>query len=337
MATQVVLNKTQHNATVDDVFTLTAQVMPEKAAQNVVWTMDKTNILQDLGNGKFKALKAGEVTITATAQDGSGMKATCRVVVKNPIATQVVLNASNKFVYVEEVFTLNANILPEKAVQKVSWELSNATIVESLGDGRFLALREGRTTITAVATDGSGVRAVCHVVVQAKKPVVPEIPKATEVVLDSLQRTVHAEEEFTLIAKVMPEQAVQKVVWTMDKTDILQDLGEGKFKALKTGEVMITATAQDGSGVKATCHVTVIPPTTLDFKKTDVRHSLHWEGATLVLRGAKPGSIVRVYSMKGKKLHLLVTTDSEVRIDFGLWHGVYLLETNDGFRRKVVR
>ena len=337
MATQVVLNETQHHATVDDVFTLTAQVMPEKAAQNVVWTMDKTNILQDLGNGKFKALKAGEVTITATAQDGSGMKATCRVVVKNPMATRVVLNASNKFVYVEEIFTLNANILPEKAVQKVNWELSNATIVESLGDGRFLALREGRTTITAVATDGSGVRAVCHVVVQAKKPVVPEIPKATEVVLDSLQRTVHAEEEFTLIAKVMPEQAVQKVVWTMDKTDILQDLGEGKFKALKTGEVMITATAQDGSGVKATCHVTVIPPTTLDFKKTDVRHSLHWEGATLVLRGAKPGSIVRVYSMKGKKLHLLVTTDSEVRIDFGLWHGVYLLETNDGFRRKVVR
>ena len=337
MATQVVLNETQHNATVDDIFTLTAKVMPEKAAQNVVWTMDKTNILQDLGNGKFKALKAGEVTITATAQDGSGMKATCRVVVKNPMATRVVLNASNKFVSVEEIFTLNANILPEKAVQKVSWELSNATIVESLGDGRFLALREGRTTITAVATDGSGVRAVCHVVVQAKKPVVPEILKATEVVLDSLQRTVHAEEEFTLIAKVMPEQAVQKVVWTMDKTDILQDLGEGKFKALKTGEVMITATAQDGSGVKATCHVTVIPPTTLDLKKTDVRHSLHWEGATLVLRGAKPGSIVRVYSMKGKKLHQLVTTDSEVRIDFGLWHGVYLLETNDGFRRKVVR
>ena len=336
-ATQVVLNETQHNAIVDDIFTLTAQVMPEKAAQNVVWTMDKTNTLQDLGNGKFKALKAGEVTITATAQDGSGMKATCRVVVKNPMATRVVLNASNKFVSVEEIFTLNANILPEKAVQKVSWELSNATIVESLGDGRFLALREGRTTITAVATDGSGVRAVCHVVVQAKKPVVPEIPKATEVVLDSLQRTVHAEEEFTLIAKVMPEQAVQKVVWTMDKTDILQDLGEGKFKALKTGEVMITATAQDGSGVKATCHVTVIPPTTLDLKKTDVRHSLHWEGATLVLRGAKPGSIVRVYSMKGKKLHQLVTTDSEVRIDFGLWQGVYLLETNDGFRRKVVR
>ena len=337
MATQVVLNETQHHATVDDVFTLTAQVMPEKAAQNVVWTMDKTDILQDLGNGKFKALKAGEVTITATAQDGSGIKATCRVVVKNPMATRVVLNASNKFVYVEEIFTLNANILPEKAVQKVNWELSNATIVESLGDGRFLALREGRTTITAVATDGSGVRAVCHVVVQAKKPVVPEIPKATEVVLDSLQRTVHAEEEFTLIAKVMPEKAIQKVVWTMDKTDILQDLGEGKFKALKTGEVMITATAQDGSGVKATCHVTVIPPTTLDLKKTDVRHSLHWEGATLVLRGAKPGSIVRVYSMKGKKLHQLVTTDSEVRIDFGLWQGVYLLETNDGFRRKVVR
>ena len=88
----MVLNETQHNATVDDVFTLTAKVMPEKAAQNVVWTMDKTNILQNMGDGKFKALKAGEVTLTATAQDSSGVKTTCHVTVKNPMATQVVLN-----------------------------------------------------------------------------------------------------------------------------------------------------------------------------------------------------------------------------------------------------
>ena len=33
MATQVVLNETQHNAIIDDVFTLTAKMMPEKAAQ----------------------------------------------------------------------------------------------------------------------------------------------------------------------------------------------------------------------------------------------------------------------------------------------------------------
>ena len=328
MATQVVLNETQHSAIVDDVFTLTAKVMPEKAAQNVAWTMDKTNILQDLDNGKFKALKAGEVTITATAQDGSGVKATCHVTVKNPMATQVVLNKTQHNAIVDDVFTLTAKVTPEKAAQNVVWTMDKTDIVQNMGDGKFKALKAGEVTITATTQDGSEVKTTCHVTVKN--------PMATQVVLNETQHSATVDDVFTLIAKVMPEKAAQNVVWTMDKTNILQNMGNGKFKALKAGEVTITATAQDGSGVKATCRVIVVPPTALDFKKDDASHSLQWEGATLVLHGAKIGSTIRVYSMKGKKLHQFEATDSVVRIDFGLWHGVYLLETSDGFRRKVV-
>ena len=328
MATQVLLNKTQHNAIVDDVFTLTAKVMPEKAAQNVVWTKDKTNILQDMGDGKFKALKAGEVTLTATAQDGSGVKTTCHVTVKNPMATQVVLNETQHNAIVDDVFTLTAKVMSEKAAQNVVWTMDKTDILQNMGDGKFKALKAGEVTITATAQDGSKVKATCRVVVKN--------PMATQVVLNETQHNAIIDAVFTLTAKVMPEKAAQNVVWTMDKTNILQDMGDGKFKALKAGEVTLTATAQDGSGVKATCHVIVVPPTALDFKKDDASHSLQWEGATLVLYGAKIGSTIRVYSMKGKKLHQFEATDSVVRIDFGLWHGVYLLETSDGFRRKVV-
>ena len=328
MATQVVLNETQHNATVDDVFTLTTQVMPEKAAQNVVWTMDKIDILQNMGDGKFKALKAGEVTITATAQDGSGMKATCRVVVKNPMTTRVVLNETQHNAIVDDVFTLTAKVMPEKAAQNVVWTMNKTDILQNMGNGKFKALKAGIVTLTATAQDGSGVKATCRVVVKN--------PMATQVVLNETQHNAIVDDVFPLTAKVMPEKSAQNVVWTMDKTNILQNMGDGKFKALKAGEVTLTATAQDGSGVKATCHVIVVPPTALDFKKDDASHSLQWEGATLVLHGAKIGSTIRVYSMKGKKLHQFEATDSVVRIDFGLWHGVYLLETSDGFRRKVV-
>ena len=328
MATQVVLNKTQHNAIVDDVFTLTAKVMPEKAAQNVVWTMDKTDILQDLGNGKFKTLKAGEVTLTATAQDGSGVKATCHVTVKNPMATQVVLNKTQHNAIVDDVFTLTAKVMPKKAAQNVVWTMNKTDILQNMGEGKFKALKAGEVTLTATAQDGSGVKATCRVTVKN--------PMATQVVLNETQHNAIIDDVFTLTAQVMPEKAAQNVVWTMDKTDILQDLGNGKFKALKAGEVTITATAQDASEAKATCRVIVVPPTALDFKKDDASHSLQWEGATLVLHGAKIGSTIRVYSMKGKKLHQFEATDSVVRIDFGLWHGVYLLETSDGFRRKVV-
>jgi len=328
MATQVVLNETQHSAIVDDVFTLTTQVMPEKAAQNVVWTMDKNNILQNMGGGKFKALKAGEVTLTATAQDGSEVKATCHVTVKNPMATQVLLNKTQHNAIVDDVFTLTAKVMPEKAAQNVVWTMDKTNILENMGDGKFKALKAGEVTLTATAQDGSGVKATCRVVVKN--------PMATQVVLNETQHNAIVDDVFTLTAKVMPEKAAQNVVWTKDKTNILQDMGDGKFKALKAGEVTLTATAQDGSGVKATCHVIVVPPTALDFKKDDASHSLQWEGATLVLYGAKIGSTIRVYSMKGKKLHQFEATDSVVRIDFGLWHGVYLLETSDGFRRKVV-
>ena len=328
MATQVVLNETQHNAIVDDVFTLTAKVMPEKAAQNVVWTMDKTNILQNMGDGKFKALKTGEVTITATAQDGSEMKATCHVTVKNPMATQVVLNKTQHNAIVDDVFTLTAKVMPKKAAQNVVWTMNKTDILQNMGSGKFKALQAGEVTITATAQDGSGVKATCHVTVKN--------PMATQVVLNETQHNAIIDDVFTLTAQVMPEKAAQNVVWTMDKTNILQNMGDGKFKALKAGEVTLTATAQDASEAKATCRVIVVPPTALDFKKDDASHSLQWEGATLVLHGAKIGSTIRVYSMKGKKLHQFEATDSVVRIDFGLWHGVFLLETSDGFRRKVV-
>ena len=328
MATQVVLNKTQHNAIVDDVFTLTTHVMPEKAAQNVVWTMDKTNILQNMGDGKFKALKTGEVTITATAQDGSGVKTTCHVTVKNPMATQVVLNKTQHNAIVDDVFTLTAKVMPKKAAQNVVWTMNKTDILQNMGSGKFKALQAGEVTITATAQDGSGVKATCHVTVKN--------PMATQVVLNETQHNSIVDDVFTLTAQVMPEKAAQNVVWTMDKTNILQNMGDGKFKALKAGEVTLTATAQDASEAKATCRVIVVPPTALDFKKDDASHSLQWEGATLVLHGAKIGSTIRVYSMKGKKLHQFEATDSVVRIDFGLWHGVFLLETSDGFRRKVV-
>ncbi len=328
MATQVVLNKTQHNAILDDVFTLTAKVMPEKAAQNVVWTMDKTNILQNMGDGKFKALKAGEVTIIATAQDGSEVKATCHVTVKNPMATKVVLNKTQHNAVVDDVFTLTAKVMPKKAAQNVVWTMDKTNILQNMGDGKFKALKVGEVTLSATAQDGSGVKATCRVVVKN--------PMAIQVVLNKTQHNATVDDVFTLTTQVMPEKAAQNVVWTMDKIDILQNMGEGKFKALKAGEVTITATAQDGSEMKATCHVIVVPPTALDFKKDDASHSLQWEGATLVLHGAKIGSTIRVYSMKGKKLHQFEATDSVVRIDFGLWHGVFLLETSDGFRRKVV-
>ena len=329
MATQVVLNETQHNAIIDDVFTLTAKVMPEKAAQNVVWTMDKTNILQDLGNGKFKALKAGEVTITATAQDGSGMKAACHVTVKNPMATQVVLNKTQHNAIVDHIFTLTTKVMPEKAAQKVVWTMDKTEILQNMGKGKFKALKAGEVTITATAQDGSGVKASCHVTVKN--------PMATQVVPNKTQHNAIVDDVFTLTAKVMPEKANQQLKWTLNNTDILQNLGDGRFKALTAGETIVTITTQDGSEVKAECHIKVERPTALRAQQDQTQHSVHWEGTTLVLKGVKSGALVRVFSLQGKILFEQIASGTDLRIDLQGQGDILFVETTDGLRRKVVR
>ena len=329
MATQVVLNKTQHNAIVDDVFTLTAKVMPEKAAQNVVWTIDKTNILQDLGNGKFKALKAGEVTITTTAQDGSEVKATCHVTVKNPMATQVVLNKTQHNAIVDHIFTLTAKVMPEKAAQKVVWTMDKTDILQNMGKGKFKALKAGEVTITATAQDGSGVKASCHVRVKN--------PMATQVVPNKTQHNAIVDDVFTLTAKVMPEKANQQLKWTLNNTDILQNLGDGRFKALKAGEAIVTISTQDGSEVKAECFIRVERPTSLRAQQDQTQHSVRWEGTTLVLKGVKSGALVRVFSLQGKILFEQIAHGTDLRIDIQGQDNILFVETTDGLRRKVVR
>ena len=171
-------------------------------------------------------------------------------------------------------------------------------------------------------------------------PVTPpeaETPKATRIVLDSQERTVAVEEQFTIIAKVMPEKANQQLKWTLNNTDILQKLGDGRFKALKAGEAIVTITTQDGSEVKAECHVKVERPTSLRAQQDQMQHSVRWEGTTLVLQGVKSGALVRVFSLQGKILFEQIAHGADLRIDLQGQGDILFVETTDGLRRKVVR
>ena len=47
-----------------------------------MWKSSNTKVATVTSKGVVKAKKAGTVTITATAKDGSGKKATCKVTVK---------------------------------------------------------------------------------------------------------------------------------------------------------------------------------------------------------------------------------------------------------------
>ena len=87
--TKVKLNKTKSTMTIGKKQTLKATVTPKKASSKaVVWKSSNKKVATVTSKGVIKAKKAGTATITATAKDGSGKKATCKITVKKASAAK---------------------------------------------------------------------------------------------------------------------------------------------------------------------------------------------------------------------------------------------------------
>ena len=81
--TSITINKTSLSLLADRSETLTATVLPNNATdKTVTWNSDNTNVADVDGNGKVTAKSKGSATITCTANDGSGVQATCVVTVE---------------------------------------------------------------------------------------------------------------------------------------------------------------------------------------------------------------------------------------------------------------
>ena len=83
----------------------------------------------------------------------------------------------------------------------------------------------------------------------------------TGITLDPTTLTINVgDAPVTLTATVKPDDATDKTVtWTSNKESVATIDETGKITAVDAGTATITATAKDGSGVEATCVVTVLP------------------------------------------------------------------------------
>ena len=112
---------------------------------------------------------AGDSTfiVTATNTNGSDSKEYTLTINPAPVlVTGISLNNSNLSLYTGKTATLTATVTPENATNKaVTWKSSDDTIATVDNNGKVTAVKEGTATITATATDGSGVYATCTVTV----------------------------------------------------------------------------------------------------------------------------------------------------------------------------
>ena len=79
---QITLNKAETSISVGNSETLTAMVAPENATNKALtWASSDEDVATVAPDGTVTAVKAGAATITATAADGSGKSAVCKVTV----------------------------------------------------------------------------------------------------------------------------------------------------------------------------------------------------------------------------------------------------------------
>lgn len=130
----------------------------------------------------------------------------------------------------------------------LTWTSSDESVATVDQNGLLTAVAGGSCTITATATDGSGVTATCSLTV---------IQMVTSITLSETHVPLGLDEFVRLTATVLPENAANKnVVWSSSNSDIAP-VRNGRVDAYDYGIVTITCEAADGSGVKATCIVLI--------------------------------------------------------------------------------
>jgi uncharacterized protein YjdB len=249
--TTIALNHETYNLGVHKTVILDATVTTETATnKKVTWTSSNENIAIVNQNGKVTGIKTGYATITATAQDGSEVEASCEIRVVNP-ATSLTLNKPSMSMFVGDSKTLKATIKPSNATfKRTKWYSSDNSIAIVDEDGVVTAIKAGSVTITAEALDNSGKKAICYVWVYDRVP-------STGITLQDKKAVMVPGEEKIVELVLVPAASTDNVTWSTDNAAVATvDKKSGKITAKSTGTAYITVMTD--SGKTATVEVTVI-------------------------------------------------------------------------------
>ncbi len=154
---------------------LKANVLPESANNKLVlWKSEDESIATIDEAGNITALKVGIVTISATAQDGSGVTGKCVLTINNAtvLVNAVVITPASADMQIGGTLELVHNVMPNDATNKdVLWSSSDESVATVDQTGKVTAVKDGKVSIFATSVDGSDIKgeSVITVLVPAPK------------------------------------------------------------------------------------------------------------------------------------------------------------------------
>ncbi|WP_181968116.1 Ig-like domain-containing protein, partial [Sellimonas intestinalis] len=235
-----------------DEATLKAVVKPDEATnKNVTWSSSAGDVVQ-VDNGKLTAVKAGEARITASASDGSGVKAEVKVTVTDVAVKEITVSGEvNQTVLEGGKIQLAVNFVPENATNKgLKWKSLNSDIATVDENGIVTGVRNGTATIQATSVVNPEAVATFSVLVE-------EI-YMTEFTVVADRTTVTVGDTATVRAIIKPDEYPNKEVrWeSMDPT-VATVNENGVVTTKATGPVTIKGTSKADPNSSATVTILV--------------------------------------------------------------------------------
>ena len=273
LITGLSLNVTDWIMKVDETLTLSATVVPDVAYNRVVqWSSSDNSVATVDSNGQVTATGVGTAIITATTTDGSDLSATCTVTVVRSV-TGLTLNASSLDLVLPETAQLVATVTPSNATNgTLRWTSSKISVATVDDSGLVKSVAPGTATITATTTDGTNLSVSCSVTVTRQY--------VTGITLSATDITLCKGDTYQLLADIAPGNASNKTLnWFSNSTSVASVDNNGLVTAKAEGTATITAKAADGSGVSASCRVTVLPD---NYMAIDTLTHIRGEAAVMV-------------------------------------------------------
>jgi len=232
---------------------LNAELTPANATiKGVTWSSDRPDNASVDEYGIVSGLSKGSAVITAKAADGSGRYATFTVTVRQQ-PENITLSKTDFTLKTGNYLTLRATVEPSTVNDKtVTWSSSDTSVAKVNTSGRVTAVSPGTAIITCESKTHPEVYA--QAVVSVYQPV-------TKVAFTDKNPYVAVGETIHLNWTVTPDTATDtSVTFSTNKENVVRVGQDGSVTGLKRGECYVYATANDGSGKKATIKVQVTQP-----------------------------------------------------------------------------
>ena len=250
---QLVSSKTEVQLAVGKRESIKISVTPNTASdKNVVFTSSNESVATVDKKGGIKGISAGSCIITAVSTSNPEISTVIDVTVIVPVS-KITLDDGGIKLYIGQQLPLTVGYLPVNAsLQAVTFKSSSEKYATVDENGLVTGIAKGKATITAIAKDGSGIKAV-------KQINVLQQPQSISFKEPPVQLSVGTDKKFSAV--IFPNSTNDKtLVWTSSDTAIATVNKKGIVTPLYPGQVKITAASKDFPDVFVSTDITIVQP-----------------------------------------------------------------------------